>query len=149
MTETQRTPDETMLQTPDTEQPEEVAAQNPPQETDAQDPETALDERLEALNRREAELTIRERRFLARQRLNEMNLPEALLSHLDLTSGEALENSLKLALLASKGAQEPSSAPRAAPSLKPPPFATYLERARLFEEDPAAYALMRGQNENY
>lgn len=145
MTDNQHEP---LPQSPDTEQPGEITAPNPPPETETQDPETALNERLEALNRREAELTIRERRFLARQRLNEMNLPEALLSHLDLSSGETLENSLKLALLASKGAQEPPSAPRAAPSQKPPPFATYLERARLFEEDPAAYALMRGQNEN-
>ena len=143
MTENQHEP---MTQTPGSEQPEQTKEQNPSPELETKGPENDLGERLEALNRREAELTQKERRFLARQRLSEMNLPEALLAHLDLSSGEGHENSLKLALLASKGAQEPGSAPRAAPSLKPPPFATYPERARLFEEDPAAYALMRGQN---
>lgn len=145
MTETPRIPDETLSQPTDTTQPDEQKAQSP---SEKRGPEAALTERLMALDRREAELTLRERRFLAMERLGEMSLPKTLLAHLDLSSGEALENSLKLAFLASKGAPEAAPVPRAAPALKPPPFATYLERAKLFEEDPAAYALMRGQSEN-
>ncbi len=112
-------------------------------------PETEADQQdllLEIAQREEA-VKKRELAFAARERIMEWQLPEGLIAHLNLDSQEGLESSLALAKEAYSFSRTTKGAPLAAkPSL--PPFATYLERARLFEEDPAAYALMREQNHN-
>ncbi len=139
MQDTMMTPQETTalpeedLQTPN---PETI-------EQPEQTPEDHYQARLEQLAAREKALEQRERHIKAKGRLSELGLPGSLLNHLDLSSDEALEQTLALA---GKAASLAIGAPRAAtPPI--PPFATYLERARLFEEDPAAYALLREQND--
>lgn len=118
-------------------------------EPEATDTPPENEERLVELTRREEALKERERRFMARESLSSLSLPESLLPHLDTATDTGLERSLTLLRLVIGAQKEPPLAPKAV-SPRPPAFATYLERARLFEEDPAAYALMktREQPEN-
>lgn len=95
------------------------------------------------LEQREAAIALRERRFQAREHLLAMNLDEDILEHLDFSSDQALDASLRLVSLASKNAAAP--VPLAA-GPRPPAFGTYVERAKLFAEDPVAYRQMVGTN---
>lgn len=103
----------------------------------------SLEARLQALAAREAELDARERRFKAREHVMALGLDLAILAHIDYSSDEALQNSLQVAALASRAPQ--AAAPAPVPQAVQPPapqFATYLERSRLFREDPVAYQRM-------
>lgn len=103
----------------------------------------SLEARLQALAAREAELDARERRFKAREHVMALGLDPAILAHIDYSSDEALQNSLQVAALASRAPQ--AAAPAPVPQAVQPPapqFATYLERSKLFREDPAAYQRM-------
>jgi hypothetical protein len=103
----------------------------------------SLEARLQALAAREAELDARERRFKAREHVMALGLDPAILAHIDYSSDEALQNSLQVAALASRAPQ--AAAPAPVPQAVQPPapqFATYLERSRLFREDPVAYQRM-------
>ena len=101
------------------------------------------DQRLLDLSAREAALEARERQFHAREHVLALGLDPAILAHFDYSSDAALQNSLQVAALASRAATGmPLAAIPAAARPPAPSFATYLERARLFREDLAAYALM-------
>ena len=103
----------------------------------------SLEARLQALAAREAELDARERRFKAREHVMALGLDPAILAHIDYSSDEALQNSLQVAALASRAPQ--AAAPAPVPQAVQPPapqFATYLERSKLFREDPVAYQRM-------
>ncbi|NLX83539.1 MAG: hypothetical protein GXZ04_06975 [Clostridiales bacterium] len=102
---------------------------------------------LNDLAQKEAELTAREeallqreRRFHARENLLALGLPEEILSHVDYGSDSAVASALRIAALASR---HPSALPALpVPQQTKPPspaFASYLERARLFMEDPEGY----------
>lgn len=97
----------------------------------------------DALDQREAAIALRERRFQAREHLLAMNLDEDILEHLDYSCDQALDASLRLVSLASRSAAAPVP-PATGP--RPPAFGTYVERAKLFAEDPVAYRQMVGAN---
>ncbi len=99
-----------------------------------------------SLAQREAALAIRERQFEAREHLLALGLPRDILPHLDYSSDEALANSLKVATLA---AGQAAAGPGAPPAARPPApqFATYVDRARLFQEDPVLYRDMVNQQQ--
>lgn len=99
--------------------------------------------RLRALDAREAELDARERRFKAREHVMALGLDQAILAHFDYSSDEALQNSLQVAALASRAQAAAPPAP-VPPAVQPPApqFASYLERSKLFREDPVAYQRM-------
>lgn len=101
---------------------------------------------LADLAERERTLATRERQFHARQHALALGLDAAILAHFDYSSDDALQNSLQIATLAMRSTAGilPAAVPAAA---KPPApaFATYLERARLFQEDPVAYKQMIDQ----
>lgn len=107
----------------------------------AADPFPALFEREAALAERERQLNVRERHWKAREHLFALGLSDAILDLVDLSSDETLEKSLRIAALASAAAPAAPAAPRAA-AAPAPAIASYLDRARLFQQDPAAYALM-------
>lgn len=98
-------------------------------------------EREAALAERERQLNVRERHWKAKEHLFALGLSDDILDLVDLSSDEALEKSLRIAALASASAPAAPAAPRAA-AAPAPAFASYLDRARLFQQDPAAYALM-------
>ena len=107
------------------------------------DPPSMLSDREARLMEREAAIAARERRFIARENLLALGLPEVLLDHFDFSSDASVEAALHIASLASRSAPGTPAAPVPAASAPPATsFATYLERARLFQQDPAAYALM-------
>ena len=71
------------------------------------------------------------------------DLDPAILAHIDYSSDEALQNSLQVAALASRAQAAAPPAP-VPPAVQPPApqFASYLERSKLFREDPVAYQRM-------
>ena len=102
---------------------------------------------LADLAEREAALAVRERRFEAREHVLALGLNPQILEHFDYSSPDALAASLRVATLAAQS-QPPAAAPAVPAAARPlaPQFATYLERARLFETDPAAYREMVNQS---
>lgn len=110
-------------------------------ETDHQNPQEDFNTRLEHLRQGEEALLRKERLFSAIASLNDLGLSQNILEHLDVSSDETLEQSLRLAALAAASAVSPAPIPRAA-APRAPQFGTYLERAKLFQEDPAAYQSM-------
>lgn len=129
--------DEAALQAP---APAESAPAEPPLEIPPAIDTVAI---LENLAHRERELASRERQFQARQHALALGLGPDILAHFDYSSDEAFHNSLQIATLAMRSAA--GLAPAGVPAASRPPapaFATYLERARLFQEDPVAYQQM-------
>lgn len=140
-TETQVEPNKKAAETP-TDGPLAEGVQPQP----AADPEPTLDMKEQALVERETALAQRERRFLAREHLMAMGLPEEILQHVDCGSDAAMEQALTIAALSARAAAQVPALPVPASSRPPAPaFASYVDRARLFLEDPEAYRLMRGQ----
>ena len=132
-----------MPETPPEDSAENAPATEPASPSELPAPTSPLLDREAALLEREAAIAVRERRFLARENLLALSLPEALLDHFDFSSDASVEAALQIASLASQSAPVTPAAPVPAASAPPAPsFATYLERARLFQQDPAAYALM-------
>ncbi len=95
------------------------------------------DKAQDELARRETEVALRERRLTAKEELARRGLDAGLLSHLDLSSDEALMTGLNLAAHA---AARPSIPRDAAPNAPAPD--SYRERAKLYLQDPQAYRLM-------
>ena len=103
--------------------------------------------REEALQAREAALAEKERRFAAREHLLAMGLPDSILAHVDCGSDQAVEAALTIAALSARAASQVPALPVPATSKPPAPaFASYVDRARLFREDPEAYKLMQVNN---
>lgn len=109
-------------------------------------PDTDPAAREAALTAREEALAVKERRFMAREHLLAMGLPEEILQHVDCGSETGMEQALKIAALAAQAAARVPALPVPPTSQPPAPaFASYVDRARLFQEDPEAYRLMRSQ----
>lgn len=124
---------------------EDTPEMNPQAEAmETQDESTAV-ERETSLEEREQAIALRERQFLAREHLIALNLPREVLELVDCSTDRALDASLRLASAvyqAAAAAAPPVSAPPLAASPAPPRFATYVDRAKLYQEDKAAYQEM-------
>ncbi|MDD4080952.1 MAG: hypothetical protein PHP02_06030 [Eubacteriales bacterium] len=98
-----------------------------------------LEQQLEALLAREAEVARKERTLRAREALDEAGLPLKILVHLNLTSDEALENSLTLAKELSQLQANPGPGTPKAGIARLPRDASYAQRALLYQTDRNAW----------
>lgn len=138
-----QTPTQPEADAPAQEQPMYPVSETP---TSQEQSPPSMEEREKELTARESALAQRERRLEATNHVLALGLDRAILDLFDYSSDEALANSLQLAALAAQA--QPSVAPAPIPLASMPPmpaFATYVERARLFAEDPVAYAQMQEQ----
>lgn len=95
------------------------------------------------LSAREAAIARRERKFQARENLLALGLPEEILTHMDFGSDDAVASALRIAALAARSQPAVPAVPVPRQATPPAPaFASYLERARLFLEDPEHYKHM-------
>lgn len=125
-------------------QPDEAAAPAGQPEAHRQ-LERQLAQKLEQLRLREEALAQKERRLVARKRLQHDGLPESLLAHLDYHSDEALLSGLELASLAAKVGLV-AHVPKGGQDRQPLPD-TYRGRAELYLCDRGQYeSLMGGKN---
>lgn len=103
----------------------------------------ALDQREADLAAREEAFALREREFQARENLLALGLPEEILTHMDFGSDHSVASALRIAALASRSQPTVPAVPVPRQATPPAPaFASYLERACLFLEDPDHYKHM-------
>lgn len=128
-----------MENTPKPEEPRKAQEPTIKDDQKEQGPQAAF---LEELNQREQAVKTKERRLLARERLQEKGLPESLLSHLDYHSDEALLLGLELASLAAKTGIV-AQVPRGSEAQVMMPD-TYRGRAELYLCDRGQYESLMG-----
>ncbi|NLG57460.1 MAG: hypothetical protein GX540_03490 [Clostridiales bacterium] len=98
-----------------------------------------LEQGLEKLAQRESELALKERAMKAREALGEAGLPQHLAEHLNLSSDEALDQSLALAREIRKLPFEAGPGTPRAGMARLPQNAGYAQRALLYQTDREAY----------
>lgn len=126
----------------------EQTDQLPESHQQAQDETVALYQSLQTdLAAREAALEVKERHFQAREHILALGLPPSTLDLVDLHSEESMQQSLKLAAAALAAAPKLPPVPPVPRDAAPPApsFASYIDRAQLFQTDPAAYQQMVSQ----
>lgn len=116
----------------------DAAAVPQPQAPDRAMPD--MNQWMRELEQREQALVRAERQLKARQMISSLGLPESVLMYLDLDSDQGLERSVHLAdCLANAGSAPPAAPPPV------PAFATYRDRAALYQQDQGSYRRMAGE----